>query len=126
MAFDYAFLSREGDERPLTILVTKDRDSRIIMGNVVLHKGRGEEDSIVQRAEKVKRLGHHGKVLIKTDNEPALISLRDGRRRPFPRVPQSKNRPAGLLEWPASRSCLPSLSSLIAGWPPGRIGRSKD
>ena len=37
VAFDYAFISRAGDTKPLTILVTKDRDSKIIMGNVVLH-----------------------------------------------------------------------------------------
>ena len=45
---------------------------------MVLHKGRGEDEIIDQAVENVKRLGHTGKVIVKTDNEPALLSLRDG------------------------------------------------
>ena len=54
-----------------------DRDSGILMADVAMHKGRGEEEVIEQAAENIRRLGHITKLVIKTDNEPALISLRD-------------------------------------------------
>eukprot|EP00969_Alexandrium_andersonii_P136445 6037000-Alexandrium_andersonii.AAC.1 len=35
-------------------------------------------DTVDQAAESIRRLGHRGRVLLKTDNEPALIDLRRG------------------------------------------------
>ena len=50
---DYAFVRKHEDERPLTILVTKDRDSRVTMANVVLRKGRGLDDTVEQATKNV-------------------------------------------------------------------------
>ena len=61
----------------ITILVTKDLNSRAIMADVVGHKGRGEPETVAQAVENVVRLGHRSKFIIKVDNEPALVSLRD-------------------------------------------------
>jgi len=74
---DYAFLKDEGDTQSLTVLVSKDRDSRIVMGNVVLVKGRGMGETVEQACNNIKRLGNQPKRIIKTDNEPALIDLRN-------------------------------------------------
>ena len=40
--------------------------------------GKTLDETIDQAVENIKRLGHTGKVIVKTDNEPALLSLRDG------------------------------------------------
>eukprot|EP00969_Alexandrium_andersonii_P357851 15449742-Alexandrium_andersonii.AAC.1 len=58
--------------------MVKDRDSRAILANPVLCKGRLRSDTIDQAAESIRRLGHRGRVLLKTDNEPALVDLRQG------------------------------------------------
>ena len=47
------------------------------MADVVLHKGRGEEETIQQATDNVRRLGNRSKLILKTDNEPALTALRD-------------------------------------------------
>ena len=36
---DYAFVSKSEDEKSLVILITKDRDSRVVMADVVSRKG---------------------------------------------------------------------------------------
>ena len=75
---DYCFLSKEPGSRSLTVLVTKDRDSRAIVANAVLCKGGALEDTVDQAVCNIRRFGHQGKVLLKTDNEPALVDLRAG------------------------------------------------
>ena len=46
------------------------------MADIVLHKGRGEEETVQQAVDNVRRLGHSTKLILKTDNEPALLALR--------------------------------------------------
>ena len=75
---DYCFLSKEQGSKVQTVLVTKDRESRAIVPNVVLCKGRAFEDTVDQAVTNGRRFGHLGRVLLKTDNEPALTDLRNG------------------------------------------------
>eukprot|EP00969_Alexandrium_andersonii_P235604 10402386-Alexandrium_andersonii.AAC.1 len=56
----------------------KGRDSRAILARPVLRKGRAFEDAVDQAAESVRRLGHRGRVLLKTGDEPVLVDLRRG------------------------------------------------
>eukprot|EP00969_Alexandrium_andersonii_P329359 14553588-Alexandrium_andersonii.AAC.1 len=44
----------------------------------VLRKGRLRGDTIERAAGSIRRLGHRGRVLLKTDNEPALVDLKQG------------------------------------------------
>ena len=60
------------------MLATKDRESKAMFANPVLCKGRAFEDTVDQAVGKAHRFGHLGRVLLKTDNEPALIDLRNG------------------------------------------------
>eukprot|EP00969_Alexandrium_andersonii_P180807 7990235-Alexandrium_andersonii.AAC.1 len=46
------------------------------MAHPVLCKGRLRDDAVAQAATSIRRLGHHHRVLLKTDNEPALVDLR--------------------------------------------------
>eukprot|EP00969_Alexandrium_andersonii_P236383 10435930-Alexandrium_andersonii.AAC.1 len=73
---DYCFLAKDGSETSLTVLVIKDRDSRAILAHPVLRKGRLREDTVDQAVASIRRLGHHQRALLKTDNEPALVDLR--------------------------------------------------
>ena len=74
----YCFLTKERGPKSLTVLVTKDRDSKGIIANPALCKGRAHEDTVDQAVRNVRRFGHQSKVLLKTDNEPALVDLRRG------------------------------------------------
>ena len=62
----------------MTVLVTKDRESKAIIANPVLCKGRAFEDTVDQAVSNANRFGHLGKVLLKTDSEAALVDLRVG------------------------------------------------
>eukprot|EP00969_Alexandrium_andersonii_P217762 9619227-Alexandrium_andersonii.AAC.1 len=70
------FLTKDGSDASLTVLVIKDRDSRAILARPVLRKGRLHDDAVGQAAASIRRLGHHQRVLLKTDHEPALVDLR--------------------------------------------------
>eukprot|EP00969_Alexandrium_andersonii_P226930 10021004-Alexandrium_andersonii.AAC.1 len=69
---DYCLLAKDASETSLTVLVLKDRDTRAILAHPVLRKGRLREDTVDQAVSSIRRLGHRHKVLLKTDNEPAL------------------------------------------------------
>ena len=75
---DYCFLSNDEGSKSLTVLVVKDRGPKAIIANPVLCKGRAFEDTVEQAALNIRRFGHLGKVILKTDNEAALVDLRVG------------------------------------------------
>eukprot|EP00969_Alexandrium_andersonii_P028846 1259463-Alexandrium_andersonii.AAC.1 len=73
---DYCFFAKDGSDASLTVLVIKDRDSRAILARPVLRKGRLRDDAVGQAAASIRRLRHHQRALLKTDNKPALVDLR--------------------------------------------------
>ena len=95
VGMDYGFMSRKTDERSMTILVTKDRDTQVVMANVVLHKGRSFGDAVAQGVTNLKRLGHRQRFTLKTDNEPALLDLREAIMRECPGCVVPIQPPAG-------------------------------
>ena len=74
---DYGFISKVGEEKSVTVLVMKDRESRILMADVVQRKGTIVDEAAEQATENVLRLGHRGKLIVRADNEPALLALRE-------------------------------------------------
>eukprot|EP00969_Alexandrium_andersonii_P347122 15346976-Alexandrium_andersonii.AAC.1 len=78
VAMDSCFLSKDAGSESLAVLVLKGRDSRAMLARPVLCKGRLRSDTIEQAADSVRRLGLRGRFLLKTDNEPALVDLRQG------------------------------------------------
>eukprot|EP00969_Alexandrium_andersonii_P358161 15450419-Alexandrium_andersonii.AAC.1 len=70
VAMDYCFLTKDTSETTLTVLMIKDRDSRAILAHPVLRKGRLHDDTVDQAVASIRKLGHHHRVLLKTDNEP--------------------------------------------------------
>ena len=77
VGFDYAFVRRETEEDTITLLVMKDRDSRATRAWVVPVKGADMQHAVQRAVEGVHDLGHRGPVVIKTDNEPAVLALRE-------------------------------------------------
>eukprot|EP00969_Alexandrium_andersonii_P047206 2071737-Alexandrium_andersonii.AAC.1 len=75
---DFCFPMKDGSDVSLTVLVLKDRGSRAILAHPVLRKGRSRGDTVGQAVSRIHRLGHRRKVLLKTDNGPALVDLRAG------------------------------------------------
>ena len=75
---DYCYLRRKDETEVITILVLKERQSMAIQAWVVLHRSTIlEEGAAAERAaDGVRRFGHRDRVLLKTDNEQAIIALR--------------------------------------------------
>ncbi len=77
VSFDYAFMRRD-DETPLaTLLVMRDRDSKCIRAWALEHKGVDMDETVKRAVAGVHDLGYRGRVLIRTDGENALKSLRN-------------------------------------------------
>ena len=73
--FDYCFLrNRPGGDQAKTV-VGKERMSQGFVAHVVPSKGTGAEWVAQQLARDIRKFGCHGRVLIKTDGEPAIKSL---------------------------------------------------
>eukprot|EP00969_Alexandrium_andersonii_P009022 395077-Alexandrium_andersonii.AAC.1 len=53
VAMDYCFPTKDGSDATLTVLVTKDRDSRAILAHPALCKGRLHEDTVDQAAASI-------------------------------------------------------------------------
>ncbi len=68
----------EGEEVELKVLVAKDSKTKTIFAHAVVEKGAGEEGYAVTRiVEDIAWLGHT-KLILKSDNEPAILKvLRD-------------------------------------------------
>ena len=77
VSMDYAFLGKEGEPKTLTTIGVKDRDSRIIMADVMQTKGCVHDDSVETVVQNLKRLGHRGRILLKVDNESPIKALRE-------------------------------------------------
>ena len=76
---DYFLVRRDDETDTVTILLMKDRYSRAIQAWVVERKGPNLDaaDVAQQVLEGLRNFGHRGRVHIKTDNEPAVLSLKE-------------------------------------------------
>eukprot|EP00969_Alexandrium_andersonii_P319258 14103335-Alexandrium_andersonii.AAC.1 len=61
------FLTQDGSDTSLTVLVIKGRDSRAILARLVLCKGRLRGDAVDQAVASLRRLGHHRRAPGRTD-----------------------------------------------------------
>ena len=77
IGIDYAFMKEKGNDETLTIIVMKDRDTKAISSDVVELKGRGIDGTIERVIENIRRLGYK-KIILKSDQEPALVDLING------------------------------------------------
>ena len=52
-----------------------DRQSGWLAGHMVSKKGSGTQDAVDQILRDLRRMGHHGNLVVKTDQEAAIIDL---------------------------------------------------
>eukprot|EP00969_Alexandrium_andersonii_P092121 4067416-Alexandrium_andersonii.AAC.1 len=74
----YCFLAKDRSDTSLTVLALKDCGSRATLARPVLREGRLREGTVGQAVPGIHGLGRHRKVLLKTDNAPAVVDLRAG------------------------------------------------
>ena len=59
----------------MPMLVGRSRNRKFLVAHVVPMKGASHEWVVKQTAKDLRRMGFHSKVLLKTDQEPALVDL---------------------------------------------------
>ena len=84
LGMDYCFVRREDEEEVVTVIVIKDRGSRAIRATRVLQKGAESESEVVRVVECIRSFGHRGKVVLKSDGEPAILALKEAIARRLP------------------------------------------
>ena len=75
ISFDYAFPRKVRGGSSITVLVGRERKIKMIIAHMVPMKGAGVGWIVDQVARDIKKLGIHGKVIIKSDQENAIMSL---------------------------------------------------
>eukprot|EP00969_Alexandrium_andersonii_P018093 792318-Alexandrium_andersonii.AAC.1 len=73
-AMDYCFLTKDGSDTSLAVLVIKDLESRATLAHPALCKGRLRGDAVGQAVASIRRLDHHQRVLLKTDTSPRWLT----------------------------------------------------
>ena len=75
VAADYCFLRNTPGEESIPELVMRDRETRLVSAHAVPMKGAVVEWTARQVVRDLERLGHHGRSVIRCDQEAALQSL---------------------------------------------------
>ena len=75
MAVDYCFLRNVVGGDYVPVIVMKDYDTRLLAAHVVPVKGADIEWVSKQLVRDLERLGHPGRLAIRSDQEPALVNL---------------------------------------------------
>ena len=74
---DYCFLRGAESDDKITVLLQKDGDSRAMRTEVLESKGVACEEAVEAALRGINEFGHRGKIILKTDEEPALTALRE-------------------------------------------------
>ena len=75
VALDYCFLRDSEGEQNVPVLVMKDRWSKLLTAHVVPSKGGSTEWVIEQARRDLQRMGHHGRLILRSDQEAAIVDL---------------------------------------------------
>jgi hypothetical protein len=95
VAFDYGFVRRDDEEAVLTLLIMKDRDTKALRGWVLERKGADMDENVDRAVIGIRDLGYSGRVLIRTDGEPALTALRNAIAKGLPQGATPIKTPVG-------------------------------
>ena len=75
LSLDYAFLKNEAGGDSLTVIVMKDNLSKAVASHVVPVKGAELEWTAQRIAKDITRWGYRGRVILKSDQEPAIVAF---------------------------------------------------
>ena len=73
--WDYCFLRNRPAEASIPVLVGKDRKTRCFVAHVVPGKGAKSDWIAVQMVRDFRKMGYHGRVVVRSDGEPAIRDL---------------------------------------------------
>ena len=72
VAVDYCFLRNTTGEESIPVLVMRDRETCLLSAHAVPMKGAVVEWTALQVVRDLERLGHHGRLVIRCDQEAPL------------------------------------------------------
>ena len=88
---DYFFPKDAPGHKGVTAIAIRDRDTKFLAGHVVEQQGAGQQGAVKQLLKDLRKMGHHDKVVIKTDQEISIIDL-------FKRVAKDRGASKTILE----------------------------
>ena len=77
LSIDYAFLRHNAGENSMAIVVMKDSISKAIVAHSVPCKGVEVDWVAKQLVKDIRKLGYYDRVVLKSDQEPAIVALLD-------------------------------------------------
>ena len=75
ISFDYCFPRKETGGDSVSILVGKERKTKMMIAHVVPMKGSGVQWLADQLVRDIRKLGIHGKVILKCDQEVSILDV---------------------------------------------------
>ena len=75
VCFDYCFFRDKPGGDSLPVLVGRERRSKMIVAHAVPFKGGGVDWLVGQLLRDLRKMGAHGKVILKSDQENAVIDV---------------------------------------------------
>ena len=72
---DYCFPRDKAGGEYVVVLVARDRETKMTMSHVVPVKGANQEWVAEQLVRDLLKVGHHGDLILKSDQEPAVVDL---------------------------------------------------
>lgn len=105
VSYDYCFLRNATGSTSATTLVSRDRDTGLLAAHVVPCKGSDAEWVVKQAIRDLERMGIRGKVVLKSDQEPAIVEMlndvarrRDGAQTILEHAPRGDSQANGRAE----------------------------
>ena len=105
IGYDYCFLRNAPGEPSVSVIVSKDRATRSISAHAVPCKGAGVEWAVDQAIKDLKKIGYYSKVVLRTDQEPAVVDFveeiarrREGCVTVVEKAPVGESQSNGLAE----------------------------
>ena len=75
IGYDYCFMRNNPGGDYVPVLVAKDKWTKLISAHVVPFKGADVEWISQQCSRDIQKTGHHGSVILRSDQEPAIIDV---------------------------------------------------
>ena len=75
VSFDYCFLRDTTGGESIPVLVGREKRSKFMVAHVVPYKGAGVDWVVGQLVRDLRKMGIHGKVILKSDQESAILNV---------------------------------------------------
>ena len=72
---EYFFPKDAPGHKGVTAIAIRDRDTKFLAGHVVEQNGAGQQGAVSQLLKYLRKIGHHDKIVIRTDQEVSIVDL---------------------------------------------------